>query len=739
MGKKDLILLVIIALALLVRMWAFTFLPRHEGPDASDYKLIARGVAASVKGEPIEDKEEFLKVAGRRGWLYPLCLAVLFSVFGARHVAVAGFHIVLDCLTCLLVYFIGRRIFSQRVGLLAALLSAVYPGFIYYSGLISQEPAMTFLLVLLAYAIVRIQTQPGRANLFLVGLLLGCISIYRPSYQFLFIMLIPAFLHYLRKQNPTCWRAPFTSFLAGTVAIVSAWLVFSYTVSGQAILYKSGYWASYETLRNDGWVTDDYFPLVDEELYQELVSMGYPAPPLGTLLDLDHVLPGSVYLRLCRNWVRDHPYETISQVLKRIYRIWFYVEAPPGRWHNGAVGAQLFFHRFLIVLALVGIPLSLFLHHRSWILYLLILYANFHILMIGIPRYAVPSMPFVLLLSSYAIMLLFTGAKKVFLPLNWKVLALIGMFIVTALFFYSPSPIGMGAILFLLPVLNPETAYHLTVLMANVNLLLIALMTYAYLRESNARKAVAKITIFVALTSLFLNNALITDENWREWWRTLKDTDTQVVHRIYVPEELGRSSSAKADLFIDMMAGTGRSYDLLVTVNGRKAKSYRGGLTSEKEKFLKRFFGFYEYFFFRSYGLRPEDLRQWYRVPLDPEDLKAANPIVIACSISGNPDGKKNYVHIFGDYTSEATEKGNVFDGPIIPSTNQDTSLYKIMPYGGDCRFRARLKLGSNKVESLLCRKGDCQDQNLSDSPGIQTGRYRILIRLTRGETEVFL
>ena len=65
MGKRGFALLIIITLALLLRMSTFVFMPRHEGPDASDYKLIARGVAASVKGEPIEDKEEFLKVAGR--------------------------------------------------------------------------------------------------------------------------------------------------------------------------------------------------------------------------------------------------------------------------------------------------------------------------------------------------------------------------------------------------------------------------------------------------------------------------------------------------------------------------------------------------------------------------------------------------------------------------------------------------------------------------------------------------
>jgi hypothetical protein len=348
-------------------------------------------------------------------------------------------------------------------------------------------------------------------------------------------------------------------------------------------------------------------------------------------------------------------------------------------------------------------------------------------------------MPLMLLLASYAVIYFIEKFKRVFLPLHLKGIFCVGGFIISSLVFYFPSSVSIGVLSSLLPFLRPEDAHYVRILMGNVNFLIIAFVVYLYLREEGAKKAEVKAMLFVILCVPILNSVLITNKVWHEWWFTLQNRNYKVVQKIYVPEDLKILPSTKADLFLDMMGGEGKEYTLVVRVNGKEVRSYKGGLSSDRGKFEKRFSGYYDYFFFRSYHLRPEDLRQWYKIPLDIDVLTTKNPIDIECSMEGNTDNGKNYVYIFGDYVSENLRKDNIFEGPSIPFTNQDTSLYKIMPYEGDSRFETRVKLQSEKRESLLCEDDTCQGKDLSDFLGAQGGNYRIQIRLLDGETQRFL
>ena len=73
--------------------------------------------------------------------LYSYALAVIYGLFGRGFVQVALFHIVLDAISLILLYDIGRRLFRQGslwgvptgewVGLLGGLFFAVYPYLIF--------------------------------------------------------------------------------------------------------------------------------------------------------------------------------------------------------------------------------------------------------------------------------------------------------------------------------------------------------------------------------------------------------------------------------------------------------------------------------------------------------------------------------------------------------------------------------------------------------------------------------
>jgi hypothetical protein len=623
---------------------------------------------------------------------------------------------------------------------LAAFLSSIYPGYIYYSKFLSQESTMTFLLLLFVYLIITIRAHPTWKNHLLAGVFLGMITIYRPAYQFLFAIFFPIFIYSLWANSRPNWRKLCIACVSGFMIIMISWSTFSLKVHNQILLSKSSFWAFHETLRNDGWVTDDYFPLVDDNLSNKLQAMGYPPPPKGILLDFEHALPTPIYLKLGLNWIKNYPLETFLQIMKRIFRTWFYLETYPAKWHSSSTGVQLFVHRLLVIAALLGISLSLSKLPFMWIMYVIIFYANLQIFQVGIPRYNIPSMSFILLLASYTLVYCIANFRKAFIPITRIIIICILGFILTSFMAFSPAPPIIGTYLWLLPWLRPEDVHFIRIIAANLSFLFPALLVYAYLKDKGRLQASINALLFLALTLPVLNSVLITNKVWHEWRNRLQDKDNGVVQKIYMPQELKILPSTKADLFIDMFGGEGQDHNIVVVVNGRQVKSYTGGLHAEREKFAGKFFGLYEYFFFQSYHLRPEDMRQWYRIRLDYETLKSANPVVIECRLEGNfQKGGEDYVYIFGDYVTERHQEKHIFEGPIIPSTNQDTSLYKIMPYDGDYRFDATLKLQSEMRKSFLCAEGICQDKDLSNIPGIQTGTFRIYLRLLDGENQILL
>src|SRR6185503_3727739 len=115
--------------------------------------------------------------------LYPYFLAAVYRLFGHRLTAVYLIQIVLGLITCYLVYWIGRKVFSSVAGLVAAALAATYKPFIFYDVQVEKS----FLAVLLICASCALLL---RGAWFLAGLTLGLAILVRGNY----LLLLPFIL-----------------------------------------------------------------------------------------------------------------------------------------------------------------------------------------------------------------------------------------------------------------------------------------------------------------------------------------------------------------------------------------------------------------------------------------------------------------------------------------------------------------------------------------------------------------
>jgi 4-amino-4-deoxy-L-arabinose transferase-like glycosyltransferase len=110
------------------------------------------------------------------GWFppgYPLFLAGIYSVFGAHVAAVRFVQVALGAATCGIVYLLGRRLYDERVGVVAALLLAFYPPHIYFTWRIMAETTFALLLAVSAWLAIQLLTTPRWSRGVALGITLG--------------------------------------------------------------------------------------------------------------------------------------------------------------------------------------------------------------------------------------------------------------------------------------------------------------------------------------------------------------------------------------------------------------------------------------------------------------------------------------------------------------------------------------------------------------------------------------
>ena len=152
-----------LCLALLLRL-GFTLHAyyRAEQPytAAFEYEPIARGLLASgVYSDPPGGVPTARREPG-----YILFIALIYKVFGDHRLWVYLAQVLLSTVTAGLTYALAARLFSPVAARFAFWACVLYPYFIYYSGYFFREVLLSFILVLMLYALVRWKSVAAAAG-----------------------------------------------------------------------------------------------------------------------------------------------------------------------------------------------------------------------------------------------------------------------------------------------------------------------------------------------------------------------------------------------------------------------------------------------------------------------------------------------------------------------------------------------------------------------------------------------
>ena len=253
--------------------------------------------------------------------LYAWFLIPIYWIFGRSWWAVGLVQIAVAVGTALLVYELGRRFVSGRVGLVAAVVATLNPYLVWHDVHENREILDQFLAVAV---VLLVMILAGRRSLWLAAVLgLGLGLAILGNTRLLFLPLICcAFLVGRERQT---W-AVVGVVLAGCALTLLPWMVrnrvqvgcFTLTTDTRA-LWKANNVNTYKTLAHGKWI-DDVPPLPNEPPTPEFAGAYYKV--YGKVLPVDECARMRVYRHLVVEFWRKHPGEKAKLAGQATEMLW---------------------------------------------------------------------------------------------------------------------------------------------------------------------------------------------------------------------------------------------------------------------------------------------------------------------------------------------------------------------------------------------------------------------------------
>ncbi len=358
-----------------------------------------------ANGDGFSGGGRFGPLLSRRGPLYPSVIGLVYWLFGERPRLVLTLHCLLFAGVCVLVYDIGRRVFNERTGLLAAAGCMFHPMLLRYLPTLHLETVLTFMMTLLVWTMVRFHQQPTVRRGVAVGACAGVASLVKTVAFPIPFLFAAGFVvtWWLARRRGEERRVPWKgvgAIVAAVIVTLTPWTIRNYKVSGHLVLVTTG--------TSDAFLRGMIFSRSEFVLQRQ--------PPYTVAENESN----AYFTRLTKSqgmeWEQDD-YQTdqvLNQEMKRVLRT-----QPLQVVRKSAVGLFAFWFELTslknsllaLVLAVGAWALALVGWRRAhregrgaWVLYLPILTLNIALaLLLALGRYSVPILPTLTVLAAFGL------------------------------------------------------------------------------------------------------------------------------------------------------------------------------------------------------------------------------------------------------------------------------------------------------------------------------------------------
>ena len=345
------------------------------------YQVIARNI---VKGRGYRDDTGRINYARLPGYVYFLTL--IYRLWGFELWKVQVVQSVLDTGSCLLVFLLSLRIFSNLTsGLLAAFLYAVYFKVVSLVAQMFTEPFYLFLLLLFLWFFV-CSIKKNSAALF-AGIFIGFMTLTRPV-TLLFPVIVGCLYFWKTRSR---FLSKMTLFLLGFLSLVMALFIRNYLWTGKVFFSTGGGEILYKGTRFD---YSRNFRSEQERLIREVKSRFSP----------QHSIEDDARLKaMALDVIFRDPGGFLKRVAYRSYLFWTYPDFSTRMMAFKTV-AVFIFNGFFLAFAFLGFcrakAKNIYYQPFLWT----ILYFYFvHILIHSHSRYSLPLMPIIYIFAAFGL------------------------------------------------------------------------------------------------------------------------------------------------------------------------------------------------------------------------------------------------------------------------------------------------------------------------------------------------
>lgn len=238
-------LFIVFLIALMLRL-AFVFKMEHQQlkSDAYNYDVMAKnfldngywGYTDSYSHKRAALKPNAVITPG-----YPMFLSAIYSITGYKDGSplqtVRTIQAILGAFSCLLVFFLGKRVKNRKAGLIASLFYAVYPSFVWATTLILTETLYNFLFLLyLCLQLMLLDNLKSKKSALVCGLVFAAAIFVRPAAFPLFV--VPFIYKYIKSRDRQVIKS-FAIALAGLAFILIPWWIRNVIVLNKFVLLST--------------------------------------------------------------------------------------------------------------------------------------------------------------------------------------------------------------------------------------------------------------------------------------------------------------------------------------------------------------------------------------------------------------------------------------------------------------------------------------------------------------------
>jgi len=169
--------------------------------------------------------------------LYPYILGVIYKIFNSNPFAPRLIAITISSFSCVMIYLLGKRLFSRRAGQIAAFIACVYGPFIFYSGALVPTSYVIFFYLLSSQCFLRIRKHPSAGRFLIFGLVVGLATLVRAGIL-LFVLPVLGWFIFTFEDKKKALIGALLSIVA-ILAVVLPVTLRNYLVSGEKVFLTS--------------------------------------------------------------------------------------------------------------------------------------------------------------------------------------------------------------------------------------------------------------------------------------------------------------------------------------------------------------------------------------------------------------------------------------------------------------------------------------------------------------------